>query len=68
MQLLGRYKARDYKKLVFLPQLAKVAHLLADLMINSGGDQKDREFEVVLRLIYDAIVSKEMARRPAYLH
>jgi len=69
--MLGVYKTKDYKKTVFVSDFAKVAKLLAqltkDVDFTEGWSQTDKEFACGLRLIHDAVINKEIGRRPAYL-
>ena len=68
--MLARYKSKEYKKTVFVSDLAKVAKHLSKVM-NDGDvgrddpalDNSDHEFAAALRLIHDAIISKELSRR-----
>ena len=68
--MLARYKSKEYKKTVFVSNLAKVAKHLSQVMNDGdvGRDdpalhKTDHEFAAALRLIHDAIISKEISRR-----
>ena len=68
--MLARYKSKEYKKTVFVSDLAKVGKLLSQVMDDGdvGRDdpqvsKSDQEFAAALRLIHDAIISKEISRR-----
>ena len=69
---MNRYKAKEYKKTVFVNDLDKVAKLLADLTPDSNFQESwsdvDRQFAAGLRLVYDAIIDKEMQRRPSQMN
>ena len=70
--MLGLYKTKDYKKTVIVSDFEKVAKLLAKLTSEKdfaeGWSQTDKEFACGLRLIHDALINKEIGRRPAYLN
>lgn len=49
-----------------MSDLGKVAKLLANL--SNQMDVDGGEFDAALRVIHDAIISKELKRRPSELH
>ena len=62
--MLNRYKGKEYKKMVFVPEIKEIAKLLADLTpdtdVNPEWSQDDIEVAAVLRLIHDALIHKEI--------
>lgn len=70
-EYLGAYKGKEYKKTVIIPNLRKVAKLIAKLDntadCNPSWNQEDKELCAALKLVHDAIIAKEMSRRPSQL-
>ena len=68
---MNRYKGKDYKKMVFVPEIKEIAKLLAKLSPESEMDpewsEDDRQFAAVLKLIHDSLIHKEMQRRPSQM-
>ena len=68
-KMVEQYKNKDYKKTVFVTDFERVAKLLARLTPESEAleswSDKDLEFACGLRLLHDAVISKELSRRPA---
>ncbi len=67
--MLSSYKGKDYKKTIFINDLANVAKLLADLTPGKENLSKnaDRQFAAALRLIHDVVIAKEIKRRHSTL-
>ncbi len=68
--MLSSYKGKDYKKTIFINDLANVAKLLADLTPeteNHSSKNADRQFAAALRLIHDVVIAKEIKRRHSTL-
>jgi len=70
--MINQFQSKESKKAVFMPAFDKVVDLLADLLVEENASEskwstEDREFRAALRLIHDALISREVARRPAYL-
>ncbi len=67
--MLSSYKGKDYKKTIFINDLANVAKLLADLTPEKENSSKnsDRQFAAALRLIHDVVIAKEIKRRHSTL-
>lgn len=67
--MVDKYKGKDYKKIIFVNDFEQVARLLAKITpkadLKKSWSQQDIVFACGLRLIHDAIINKEIGRRPS---
>ena len=69
--MMDRYKSREYKQVVFLKEQGRdLASILVRLMrLKEDGSEKNsksqtrNQYEVILRVLHDVMVQKELKRR-----
>ena len=70
-EMMDRYKSREYKQVVFLKEQGRdLASILVRLMrLKEDGSEKNsksqtrNQYEVILRVLHDVMVQKELKRR-----